>query len=379
MTQEVIQNLAASDYNMQKLNMAQLETHLAYSIEAGSNVVIVGQRGAGKTMIAKQQILQNGMIELYINLSVFDRADLLGYVNMFSKNNEDEFVDYRLPKMFKPLIYGDKKVVILFDEADKADTSLTAPLLEILQMKSINGRALPNLQCCILTCNLISEGSNKPPAPLMDRAECFFVEPDANVWLQWAARTGLIHASIITYIQDHPNMLCGKVDIGENYKDQSPRSWHLTSQMIRYGEAKGWSKDLILEKVGGFVGKTCAIDYANYYNHYKVLLPVADKVFNGENVKKEFKALEPVDKLCLAIIVGGRLANKLDAADPKTGKPLETDLVGKFLSIIDHEIIIPMIKATITQYRMMKWKLYEEDSWKVIRDIKEEAYGEVNV
>src|ERR1700685_4247578 len=162
-----------SDFNLERLNAAQLEQHIAASIVSGSNLAIFGKRGSGKSQIARQQIEKANYHEAYMNLSVFERSDF-GYPLLFNQQkangkneNEEQFVRFMLPQIFRPMLYGDKPVVLLADELDKAQPDLWAPMLEITQEKSINGRKLPNLKCVLMTGNLISEGGSRPCLPLL--------------------------------------------------------------------------------------------------------------------------------------------------------------------------------------------------------------------
>lgn len=382
-----IQQMASSDFNMHRLNTKQLEHHLSCSIAAGSNIVVIGRRGVGKSQICKQQIQNSGLHELYVNLSTFERTDLAGFPKVLSFNEDKdsvkrEFVDYFLPRIYEPLMYGDKKVVILFDEVDKADSSLWAPLLEIVQFHSINGRSFPNLQSCIMTGNLISEGSNKICSPLLDRAEKYLLEASAAMWLEWAGVSGEIHPSIFEFINDNPNRLCGSVDNAENYADESPRGWHLSSKIMKFGEGQGWDKDIILEKIAGFVGKKSGIEYMSYYDHYQVLLPFIESVFQGNDRKimSKYEALEPAEKLTACNIIMSRFANILDAHNPNLSIKSEELIkaiknIGQFLKHAGYENIIASIRNHLTIQRITKWRLDDNTDWKWLITMEDEMLG----
>ncbi len=165
------QNMATSDFNMEKLNTKDLSEHVAASIKMGGNLAVFGRRGTGKTEISKQEIRKADLQEVYINLSVMERVDLGGYPNVMAGAQQKKFVDFLMPQFYQAMIEGKKGVVALLDEVDKADPSLWAPLLEFTQFRSINGTPLPKLQAIIMTGNLISEGGARPSLPLLDRAE----------------------------------------------------------------------------------------------------------------------------------------------------------------------------------------------------------------
>lgn len=371
--------MTTSDFNLQKLTTGDLAEHMSASIAIGSNIAIFGRRGSGKTEIAKQQIAKAKCKEVYINLSVLERVDLGGYPDIMGRLNvgainEQEakaeakrrkFVEFLLPAFYEPMFEGEQDVVALLDEVDKADSSLWAPLLEFTQFKSINGRKLPNLRSVIMTGNLISEGGARPSPPLLDRTEKYLVEADVEAWLDWSGRVGLIHPAILAYIKDNPQDLFGAIDPEDRYADPSPRGWHRASQIVREGEKLNWNVDLLNRKVCGCVGKAAGIKYSNYYEHYQVLLPLVDSVFDGKNLEpivKEYNGLNPTKQLVACMITCNRLALQLDGA--KKGSPPDSLVhVGKFLQNVSLENILVAVRSNIQLDRIVKWNLDDHADW----------------
>ena len=366
------QQMANSDFNLERLNTKELGQHVHASCMMGSNVAIFGRRGSGKTEICKQEIKASGFQEVYLNLSVLERVDLGGYPDVMNGNRKKNFVDFLLPQFYEPMMdTKGKKVVLLLDEVDKADPSLWAPLLELVQFKSINGRELPNLQASLKTGNLISEGGARPSLPLLDRAEKYLVEADVSSWVDWAGKAGKIHPSILSYIHDNPADLFGAVDPEERYADPSPRGWTGASAILYAGEANNASAELLNKKVAGRVGKQAGIKYAHYYDHYQTLLPLVDKLYEGKNIDKEYLKLEPTKKLVAGIIIGTRLANKLDELKPNTkhdDMPKAVSWVGRFFKAAPPEDAFIVIRNQIQIKRLAEHDLDEHADWRDIVD-----------
>lgn len=359
------QAMATSDFNLEKLSTKDLSAHVAASIQMHGNIAIFGRRGTGKTEISKQEIKKAGLKEVYINLSVLERVDLGGYPNVMGATLQKKFIDFLLPQFYEHMLEGDGGVVALLDEVDKADPSLWAPLLEFTQFRSINGRKLQNLQGVIMTGNLISEGGARPSLPLLDRSEKYLVEADAQSWLDWAGKSGNIHPSITSYISDHPKDLFGAVDPAERYADPSPRGWVRASEILFKGEARNWDSSFLNKKVCGCIGKDAGIKYSNYYEHYQQLLPMIDKIYNGEDMSKEYKSLDPSKKLVASMIACARLATKLDTdKNDKLAKSIQN--VGKFLQYVDHENVLISVRSQITIDRLIKHDLIENPDWEPI-------------
>lgn len=359
--------LSTSDFNLQKLNTKEFGAHVAATIQMGGNLAVFGRRGCGKTTIAKYEVEKSKCRELYINLSVMERTDLGGYPKIMGKS-ADKYVDFLMPKMYEPLIEGNKPVCVILDELDKSDPSLWAPLLEIVQFRSINHMPLPNLHAIIMTGNLISEGGSRPSLPLLDRSEKFLLEADSTLWLNWAGSMGHIHPSITAYINDHPNDLFGAVDPEDRYADASPRGWERASNIVKMGEENGWSSTLLNAKVSGCVGKAVGLKYAFYFQYYIELMPLIDKIFAGENVKDEYNALEPTKKLVACMIVCARFANMLDQAkvddEGKRTLPKCYKHIGTFLSKAGQENALISIRSQIQLDRIIRNQLDEIEYWK---------------
>lgn len=371
-------NVQVSNFNLDTLSTSQLENHLKCSIQAGNNMAIFGRRGTGKTTVSKQVIKQMGLTEVYVNLSVFERVDLGGYPDMFgikeqAKDNKEKFINYILPRMYEPMIHGKQKVVALFDEVDKADSSLLAPMLEITQFKSIAGRVLPNLQSVIMTGNLISEGGSRPSLPLLDRTEKYLIEATANEWLNWASNNpDQIHPAVYQFISDKPTFLQGSVDAADYYADESPRGWHNLSRTLFFGEKNNWPMEVLNEKVCGYVGKKAGIEFKMYLSEYKTLLPLVNRIFEGDkNYQDAWDKLTPTDKLYASSIIAGRFTTELDAAQNTDKAPESIHHVGRFMQICGHENVLISVRQQIKPQRIARWRLDEHPSWgNIIYDVK---------
>lgn len=352
----------ASDFNLTKISTKELSDNLRATIDFGGNIVLIARRGAGKTTIAKDSIKEAGYRELYLNLSVQERPDIGGYPNFFAPQQAgNKYVDYMMPAFYKMLIEGDKPVVALLDEVDKAESSLWAPLLEFTQFKTMNGRPLPNLKAVIMTANFQSEGGARPSLPLLDRAEKYIIEASHHHWLDWAAKSGQIHPSITAFISDHPEELFGDVDPGDVYADPSPRGWHNASKILNFGEEKRWPHKILTNKVAGCIGKKTGIKYSSYFNHYQILLPIVERIMKGEKVK-DFNNLEQGKQMVSSMIVCSRLSRLLDEKKNKE-MPKETDYVANFLKGVDPEMALISVRSQIGLERVVTSGLDEEKMW----------------
>jgi len=343
----------ASDFNMQKIGTKELSETMAATIQYGGNIFAMARRGTGKSEIGKSAVRNSGNDLLYLNASTFERTDAGGFPKIFDAKDQD-FIRFLLPWYYEQLMKGTNRIVVFFDEIDKMDHSVIAPLLEFTQFHTVNGRGLPNLQAVLMAGNLPNEGGSRPPLPLLDRAEKYLVEATTTQWLDWAAKEGKIHASITAYLHDHPDDLFGDTDPGDVYADPSPRGWHNYSEIVNFGEEHKWGHNLLTLKAAGCIGRKVGIKYAAYFDHYQVLLPIVEKVMRGEGIKG-FDDLEPSKRCVACMIVCSRLARILDeSAEKNKGKkkdsrelPRETETVARFLRNVDPELALVSIRSQI--------------------------------
>lgn len=378
--------LAISDFNLQVIDTEQYAEVLDGTIQSGTSLAVFGRRGSGKTEIAKQVIASSEIgekgegkraREVYINLSTAERTDMGGYPDMFGlmrsaktdAEKVEQFISFVLPMFYEPMINRDQPVVALFDEVDKADSSIHAPMLEILQFKSINHRPLPNLRSSIMTGNLISEGSQRPSLPLLDRIEKYHLQTNIGGFSKWAAKSNKIHPSVFAFLNDKPSFLFGSNDgAGELYAEESPRGWENTSKVLWFGEKAGWSKDLMYLKVAGFVGKRAALEYQIYFEHYRELMPLIDAIFRGEDCVARYKDLDPSMQIYCAMIVCSRVSGILDKVpqgeDAPEWKPVELAYIGKFMqkAVADENILIA-VRTQLTLDRVVRWELDQNKDW----------------
>lgn len=370
----------ASDFNLQKINTKEFQDNLKATIQFGGNMVVIGRRGVGKTQCVKSSIKESGLKEVYINISTCERTDIAGFPDFYGAKSGDRFVKYLLPYFYKDLMEGDRPCVVLFDEVDKADSSLLAPLLEFTQFHSINGQLFKNLKSVIMTGNLISEGGTRPALPLLDRAEKYLLEASHEQWMNWAGtKEANIHPSITAYLADNGGDLFGDVDPGDVYADSSPRGWELSSKIIQFGETNKWPNGLLAAKVAGYVGKKIGIKYRAYFDHYQVLLPIVAKIMEGEDVK-EFSRLEPGKQMVATMIACSRVARIIDEQkvnlNELKNKPAAISNVGRFMKKVDPEMALVSCRSQIGVERFIGKGLDSDPIWdSILDDIRAKMNG----
>jgi len=285
--------------NLPEIDQEQALNLTKFFIQSNQNIFLFGRRGVGKTHIAIQAAQQCKLKVNYINLSVIERPDLAGYPDM---NMPGDIINFKSPYFLPPLTEGHKPdSVIVFDEVDKAPAEVTAPLLEILLFKKINGRPI-NAVGCILTGNLLNEGaySNEISTALLDRGAKYILSFNFDKWAEWAKTNG-VHDLILGFLRSDPTFACGKIEESA-YASPSPRSWTLASEaLLKTKELKMTDIDSVTHIISGYVGSEAGIRFKLWYEHYRRFEPYVRALIENNNLSLDFSTLAPTEQVVFVV------------------------------------------------------------------------------
>jgi len=246
---------------------------LRFNIRTGSNLMVFGQAGIGKTEMAQQAAQLEGFDVYYLNLSVLEAPDLLGLPII----TDDKSVDYARPKFLPVEGKVPRKVVLLVDEIDKSKPELQNPLLELFQSHTLNGQKL-EIQSIIATGNLPDEGAHSQPVShaLTNRCKVYKLVSAFEPWRQWAQDSGL-NAFVVGFLSKNQEFLSRPPVQGDPtaYCRPSPRAWAQAAKELDNTTQKD-TVDFQTLLVAGRVGTEAAAKFRIWLDHYRVLGPVID-------------------------------------------------------------------------------------------------------
>lgn len=286
------------------LNLPEIDQEHAlnltkFFIRSQHNVFLFGRRGVGKTEIAIQAAKECGYKVNYINLSVIERPDLAGYPDM---NAPGDVINFKSPNFLPKLAEGQKPDrVILFDEVDKVSADVTAPLLEILLFKKINGQPL-NAVSCVLTGNLANERaySNDLSSALLDRGAKYILTFNFEKWVDWAKANG-VHDLILGFLRSDPEFACGAID-DANYASPSPRSWTWASQALLQAKTfKMPDIESVTQIISGYVGSEAGLRFRIWYEHYRKFEPYVHSLIERGQMSLNFDELHATEKVVFVV------------------------------------------------------------------------------
>lgn len=361
------------------LNLQEIEQEEAFNlckffIRSQKNILLLGRRGIGKTEICFQAIKDCGFNANYINLSVIDRSDLIGFPNMFEGGDT---INFKAP-YYIPFLDNGKlaKNVFIFDEVDKCSPEITAPLLELLLYKKLNGRSI-DVVSCILTGNLPNEGafSNQISTALLDRAAKYVLSFDLSKWIEWA-RLHQIHELVVGFLMKHPDLACGEID-DVSYASPSPRGWTLVSDaLLKARDLKIIDIETTAQIIAGFVGIEAATKFKIWFEFYRKFdVPVASLIEHGK-MTLNYAMLETTEKMVFVIAACQHAKMKTLEGKSKIKFPFLENLCRFFEShAVDSEIKVVALNNAFTFDLIAANKLYSCKSFFDLFSKMNESFG----
>jgi len=292
--------MSLNSLNLQEINQEQALNLLTFFIRSNKNITLFGRAGTGKTEMALQAVQACNLKLSYINLSVVDRSDIMGYPSI---HEQGDVITFKSPHYLPKLLENQQPdTVILFDEVDKCAPEITAPLLEILQFRKINGVPI-NAHACILTGNLPNERTynNTISSAILDRSAKYILNFDFEQWLDWA-KVNNVHDLILGFLKSDPSFTIGKEEYETTYASPSPRGWTLASQaLISAKENKIVDIDSITQIISGYVGNEAGMRFSTWYCYWKQYEPYVHSLIERGNMSFNFADLMPTEKVVFVI------------------------------------------------------------------------------
>lgn len=316
--------------NVQSVSTKDYEVMIEHTIKNGTNLLVFGHPGIGKTEIPYQVCERLGFRGVYLNLSVMQPPDFLGLPRIDERGR----LSYAAPAYMPVMEFTQEPVVLIVDEVDKAESELTHPLLEVLQSHTIGGNKL-NIKAIIMTGNMPDDQSYSKTIShaLANRCMVYQVEVSFDRWMKWATEKQL-NPLVLGFLYNNQSefMKLPKDSDPTEYSKGSPRSWSNAARQLDVLDNDS-SVELKTMVLGGFVGHESATKFKVWLEHYRNLGPAIDKVLStGECTE----TLTPDVQFVLGLSCMSRLLNMNKEIKMSKGdsgglrKRFETSLINSF-------------------------------------------------
>jgi len=338
-----------------------------FTIACGSNLVIFGDAGSGKTEISMQRAKAAGRHGIYLNLSVIEAPDLMGLM----ERTPDGKTRYCIPDKFRRLSErrsdADDGDVLIVDELDKARPELQNPMLELFQYRSINGEKL-NIKAIIATGNLPDENAFSQPVShaLTNRCQVYKMSAHFDPWMKWAVDNN-VNGLVVGFLSRNAHLLITKPPKADEtaYLHGTPRAW--TNAARALDQAKDRDVAFQARLVAGYVGMALAAQFHVWLEHSRHIQPAVDALVQ-HGTHPTIKDSDGLERLFIFGIAGAsaimQSAQKVEAGkmEPKELRRIVSNVMG-WMKGVPSEYAIGALKSVLTMEVISNHGLMKVDSF----------------
>lgn len=238
---------------------------------------LIGPPGIGKTEIMAQAADELGIGLLSYSMTHHTRQSAIGLPIIKQKScggEEYQATEYTMSEIISSVYdmaekNGAVNGILFLDEINCVSETLTPVMLQFLQYKVFGGHRLPD--------GWIVAAAGNPPEfnssvrefdiVTMDRLKQIDIEPDINVWKEFAYSSG-VHGAVMSYLEIKPKNFyrIGSTVSGKSFV--TARGWDDLGRIIGVYEKLGIEADG--ELISQYIrDKEIAEDFALYYELYK--------------------------------------------------------------------------------------------------------------
>ena len=213
-----------------------------------------GAPGIGKSSIVKQIADEKDIGFIDLRLALMDPTDLKG-IPFYDKESHTALW---APPAFLP---RQGEGILFLDELNSAAPSVQASAYQLILDRKVGEYELPDGWAIVAAGN--REGDRgvtyRMPSPLANRFVHFEMDVSVDDWRLWAYKKGLDERviSYISYRSEHLFTFDPKSDIKSF---ATPRSWEYVNSILK----SSISQDLLLDTVGGAIGKDVAVSFLSF-------------------------------------------------------------------------------------------------------------------
>lgn len=325
-------------------------------------VAIMGPSGIGKSALEKQLAKKHGIGFIDLRLASQEPGDLIG----------NPYRDGDRTKWAKPIWWPEDGTtgILCLEEINRAPNDVRQCVFQLIWDRQLHTHILPAGWTIVLAMN--------PPngeyqvetldKAMIRRCVAISVEPNVDVWLDWAMNEGGVPRDIVGFIGTHKDMLFE----AENFEFpvvRTPAGWGDTLSLLT--KAKAIPQDLEFEIMAGIVGSTAAAAYRKYLDaNYE--RPVAGEAVLADYDKVKAKVIKQRTKADEMSVTVKEVLKGVEDAKKLSKKQLENltnfmlDLTADYQALLAQKLPAELISV-----------LGEDERWSdtIGRSLKEAKEG----
>lgn len=237
-------------------------------------VFLVGAPGIGKTAIVEQIAAELDLGFVSYSMTHHTRQSALGLPFIVEKEfdgNAYSVSEYTMSEILASVYEemektGKKQGILFLDEINCVSETLAPSMLQFLQYKTFGRHKVPEGWIVVTAGNPpeYNDSVREFDIAMLDRLKKIEVEPDYEVWKEFAVQTG-VHPVVLSYLAIKPAHFYRVTTTVDGKSFVTARAWDDLSQMISLYEENELKVDTDL--IGQYIqDEQIAREFANYYD-----------------------------------------------------------------------------------------------------------------
>ena len=240
-------------------------------------MLLIGPPGIGKTQIMEQvaQECQIGLVAYTITHHTRQSAVGLPFIEHKQYGGKEYAVtEYTMSEIVASVYErmersGMPEGILFIDEINCVSETLAPTMLQFLQGKSFGNHKIPEGWIIVAAGNPpeYNKSVREFDIVTMDRIRRIDVEPDLNVWKEYAKTAG-VHPAILSYLSVRPQNFCQIETTVDGKRFVTPRGWEDLSRIME--DYEKLDKNITADVVGQYIQhERIAKEFAEYYELYQ--------------------------------------------------------------------------------------------------------------
>lgn len=245
-------------------------------IERQRPIFLMGAPGIGKTAIMEQIAQELGVGLVSYSMTHHTRQSALGLPFIVKKTyggTEYSVSEYTMSEIIASVYdmmetTGVKEGILFLDEINCVSETLAPAMLQFLQYKIFGRHRVPDGWIVVTAGNPpeYNKSVREFDTVTWDRLKRVDVEPDFDVWKEYAYRKG-VHPAVLTYLEIKKSHFYRIETTVDGKRFVTARGWDDLSSMIKLYEKHGLPVDGLL--IGQYLqNEKIAKEFSNYYELY---------------------------------------------------------------------------------------------------------------